>query len=66
VYATSVVRQRDPAQSYNVALIDLVEGPRMMSRVESIAPDAVRIGMKVQARIAAEGDGFIVVFDPVA
>jgi uncharacterized OB-fold protein len=34
--------------------------------VESIAPDAVRIGMKVQARIAPEGDGFIVVFDPVA
>jgi uncharacterized OB-fold protein len=66
VYATSVVRQRDPAQHYNVALIDLVEGPRMMSRVESIAPDAVRIGMKVQARIAPEGDGFIVVFDPVA
>ena len=66
VYATSVVRQRDPSQSYNVALIDLAEGPRMMSRVEGIAPDAVRIGMRVQARVAAEGDGFVVVFDPVA
>lgn len=66
VYATTVIRQRDPAQHYNVALIDLAEGPRMMSRVEGIAPDAVRIGMRVKARIAREGDGFVVVFDPKA
>jgi len=66
VYATTVIRQRDAARNYNVALIDLAEGPRMMSRVESIAPESVRIGMKVKARIAADGDGFVVVFDPVA
>ncbi|MBP8308444.1 MAG: OB-fold domain-containing protein [Burkholderiaceae bacterium] len=64
VYATTVMRQRAPTPSYNLALIDLAEGPRMMSRVEGIAPDAVRIGMKVRARISREGDTPIVVFDP--
>ena len=64
VYATTVMRQRAPTPSYNLALIDLAEGPRMMSRVENIAPDAVRIGMKVRARISREGDTPIVVFDP--
>lgn len=63
VYATSTVRQRAPAPDYNVALIDLDEGPRMMSRVEGVAPEAVRIGMRVKARIAREGDACLVVFD---
>ena len=65
VYATTVIRQRPPAPSYNVALVDLDEGPRMMSRVEGIAPETVRIGMRVKARIAREGDAHLVVFDPV-
>ncbi len=65
VYATTVMRQRAPTPSYNVALIDLAEGPRMMSRVEGIAPEAVKIGMAVKARVASEGDGFLVVFDVV-
>jgi hypothetical protein len=39
--------------SYNVALIELAEGPRVMSRVEGIAPDAVRIGMKLSRRGSA-------------
>jgi uncharacterized OB-fold protein len=65
VYATTVMRQRAPTPSYNVALIDLAEGPRMMSRVEGVAPEDVRIGMAVKARVASEGDGFVVVFDVV-
>lgn len=65
VYATSVMRQRPPVPSYNVALIDLAEGPRMMSRVEGVAPEDVRIGMRVKARVARDGDAFVVVFDPV-
>lgn len=64
VYSTTVVRQRDPATDYNVALIDLAEGPRMLSRVEGLSPDQVKIGMKVRARITRSGDGNIVVFDP--
>lgn len=64
VYATTVMRQRPPTPNYNVALIDLAEGPRMMSRVEGVDPDAVRIGMAVKARIERNGEAFIVVFHP--
>lgn len=51
VHATTVIRARAPQPSYNVALIELAEGPRLMSRVEGIAPESVRIGMAVQARV---------------
>lgn len=67
VYATTVVRKRPPEPSLNIALIDLDEGPRMMSRVEGVAAEAVTIGMRVKARIAAHEDEagiHIVVFDP--
>jgi uncharacterized OB-fold protein len=63
VYATTVTRPRAPATPYNVALIDLQEGPRMMSRVEGIAPEEIRIGMAVRARIERHGDAHVVVFD---
>ena len=65
VYSTTVVRVRPPAPSYNVALIDLAEGPRMMSRVEGLAPEDVHIGMAVRARILSEDGTAFVVFDPV-
>jgi hypothetical protein len=64
VYSTTVVRQKPPTPSYNVALIDLAEGPRMMSRVEGIAPEDVRIGMPVKARIVREGEQPVVIFEP--
>ena len=53
VYSSTVIR-RKPADGgdYNVALVDLAEGPRMMSRIVTSAPDAVRIGMAVKARVA--------------
>jgi uncharacterized OB-fold protein len=65
VYAVTVVRRRAPASDYNVVLVDLEEGVRMMSRVEGIAPAEVRIGMRVRARIALDGDAPVVVFDAV-
>ena len=65
VYSTTVVRRKPEAGGdYNVALIDLAEGPRMMSRVVGVEPTAVRIGMKVLARIASEGEARIVEFTP--
>lgn len=52
VYSTSVVRRKPEAGGdYNVALIDLEEGVRVMSQVEGIAATDVHIGMAVQARI---------------
>lgn len=62
VYSTSVMRERPPAESYNIALIDLEEGPRMMSRVEGLAPEAVKIGMRVKAKIIKSGEQSLVVF----
>jgi uncharacterized OB-fold protein len=50
VYATTVTHPRHGAP-YNVALIDCDEGFRLMSRVEEIAPEAVRIGMRVKLRV---------------
>jgi len=64
VYSTTVVRKKPPEPSYNVALIDLAEGPRMMSRVEGIAPDAVQIGMAVRARLVTQHGEPVVVFEP--
>jgi len=54
VYATTVTHppQGDP---YNVALVDCDEGFRLMSRVEGIAPEAVRIGMRVRFRVHRPG-----------
>lgn len=65
VYSTSVVRQKPEAGGdYNVALIDLAEGPRLMSRVDGIAPTDVKIGMAVTARIITERDQPLLVFQP--
>lgn len=66
VYSATVVRQRPPAADYSVVLIDLEEGPRMMSRVDGLAPADIRIGMNVQAWIVQEGDSPLVVFVPAS
>ena len=54
VYATTVVHPAEGAP-YNVALIDCDEGFRMMSRVEDIAADKVRIGQRVRFRVHRPG-----------
>ena len=54
VYSTTVVYYRDE-QPLNVALIDMDEGFRLMSRVEDIDPMHVKIGMRVRFR-AHPGD----------
>lgn len=66
VYATTTVypRKGDP---YDVSLIDIDEGFRMMSRVEKIDPMKVKIGMRVKVRMiaATEKEPVYPVFDPV-
>jgi uncharacterized OB-fold protein len=66
VYSTTVVRQKPPELPYNVALIDLAEGPRMMSRVVGAPPGEVRIGRAVIASIVTEEGEPLVVFAPSA
>ena len=66
VYATTFITPKgEPA--YNVALIDMDEGYRLMSRVEGIPAEQVRIGMRVKARVRpAQGDdGPYPVFEPL-
>lgn len=66
VYSTSTMaRKADAGGPYNVALIDLDEGVRMMSRVEGTPSDAVAIGQRVQARITQKEGRGLVVFDLV-
>lgn len=63
VYATTVVRRKpDAGGDYNVALIDLEEGVRLMSRVEGLAATDVHIGMAVQAQVRRLQDEGLVVF----
>lgn len=64
VHAVTVVRKKDPSDSYNVVLVDLVEGPRLMSRVDGVDNDTITIGMAVRAKIISEGDKPLLVFTP--
>lgn len=63
VYATTAVHRRD-AGPYNVALVDLDEGFRMMSRVEGAPAKPVRIGQRVNLAVRHGEDGPFVVFVP--
>jgi uncharacterized OB-fold protein len=54
VYATTVVHPGE-GKPFNVALIDCDEGFRLMSRVEDIAPEEVRIGQRVRFRVHRPG-----------
>ncbi len=67
VYTYTVIRQnyakpfRDELP-YVVAMVDLEEGPRMLTNITDVAPEDVLIGMPVQAWFADAGDGIGVPF----
>jgi uncharacterized OB-fold protein len=65
VYSMTVVSQKPPALPFNVVLVDLDEGARLMSRVDGVTPDSLHIGMRVRAKIIQEGDAPLIVFTPV-
>ena len=67
VYATTVTHPREGAP-YNVALIGCDEGFRLMSRVEDVPPEQVKIGMRVKFRMHKQGgdEPPIPVFTPEA
>ena len=62
VYAITVNRTREGA--HNVALVDLDEGPRLMTRIDGV--ETVPVGTRVRARIVREGDAEFVTFVPDA
>jgi uncharacterized OB-fold protein len=66
VYSTTTIYRKPPESNYNVALVELAEGPRIMTRVEDIGPADVKIGMPVVVRITTPEQGApFVVFAPV-
>lgn len=63
VYATTTLYRRDE-DPYDVSLVDLEEGFRMMSRVEGIPPEEVEIGMRVSLRVRWRDGEPVAVFEP--
>ena len=65
VYAVTTVRRKPEAGGdYNVSIVELDEGVRLMSRVEGMPPADVRIGLRVRARVVVPpGGSGMVVFD---
>jgi uncharacterized protein len=67
VYANTTVRRKPEAGGdYNVCIVALDEGVRLMGRVEGVMPDAVKIGQRVAARVVVKEGKGLVVFDAVA
>lgn len=65
VYTLSWVQRRPPAEPYNVVLVDLDEGARLMSRVEGVTPETLRIGQRVTAFIDGSGEEPLLLFRAV-
>ena len=63
VYATTAVYRRE-ADPYNVVLVDLEEGFRMMSRVQGVLAEQVEVRARVTLRLEPTDDGPIPVFVP--
>lgn len=69
IYATTTVRRKpDDGGDHNVSLVQLAEGPRLMSSVVEMPLDAIKIGMAVavyEKRLRA-GEGLYFVADRTA
>lgn len=66
VHTTTVVRRKpERGGDYNLCMVELEEGVRMMSRVEGIAPDDVFIDMAVTAFVGEAEGAPVVLFKPV-
>jgi uncharacterized OB-fold protein len=72
IYSFTVIRQNyaRPFRDwipYVVALVDLEEGPRIMSNVVDCDPDAVQVGMPVEAKFEiVSDDAGIALFTPAS
>jgi uncharacterized protein len=64
VYAVTTVRRKDvDGGDYNVVMVDLDEGVRLMSVVANVTPSHVHIGQRVVARVENTDRVNKVVFD---
>ena len=62
IYSTTTIsRKADAGGDYNVCLVDLDEGVRLMSKVVGTPPDQVAIGQRVAMRVeVSDGAGLVV------
>lgn len=64
VYAVTTVRRKPEAGGdYNVSIVELDEGVRLMSRVHGLPDDQIRIGLRVKARVQVKDGHGLVMFD---
>lgn len=69
LYTWTVVHQNAPAfdaqTPYVVAVVDLAEGPRLMTNIENCSPDELEAGLELILVFRHDDDGFAVpVFKP--
>ncbi|OCW58545.1 Zn-ribbon domain-containing OB-fold protein [Hoeflea olei] len=65
VYSCSIVRRPDAeGGDDSIAIVELAEGPRTMTRIVGCRPEEVVIGMEVRARIDSQEGEPIVFFEP--
>ena len=64
IYSRTIVKRRpERGGDYAIVLVDLKEGPRIMSHLPDVSPDDIAIGEAVTARIVADDEQHIIVFD---
>ena len=69
IYSQATLRPRakpgkPPRPPHSIVLVDLDEGPRMMSHLPSVAPEDIHIGMRVRAHIEGKESNHLVTFRP--
>lgn len=62
VYSTTTVRRsQDDGGDYNVCIVELAEGVRMMSTVSGVPPEQVVIGTRVRTKVVkVDGKGLVI------
>lgn len=64
LYTWTVVH--GPTSTYLVAMVDLAEGPRLMTNIEDCSPDALEAGLPLILDFRHDDDGFTVpIFKPM-
>lgn len=66
IHSFTVVSQKPPREDYNICLVDLQEGPRVLSRVVGLANEELAIGLAVEAVVDGRGDDPVLLFRPRA
>jgi len=64
LYSFTITRNRPPAADYVIALVDLAEGVRMMSRIVDCDAARLSIGMSLRARVGEVDGAPVVLFEP--